>query len=118
MTMTIGEKIIKARKSKKLTQEDLASLVKVDRNVIGRLERNGIQLTTDLAIMIADTLDISLDYLAREDYSSPTDAPKTTPEKFATQLAQLEKLSPEDLGHVISVLDAFVIKAQLQSIIK
>ena len=115
--MTIGEKLKQARKTKGVTQDELADKLKIDRNVIGRLERDGTSLSLGLAVKLADTLGITLDYLAR-DADTTAKGEESISEQYVLQLNILAQLSPTDVPHVLAVLDAFVTKAQLQSIIK
>lgn len=115
--MKIGEKLKKARKAKGFTQDELADKLKIDRNVIGRLERDGTSLSLDLAVTLADILGVTLDYLAR-DADNTVKREEFISEQYVHQLKILTQLSPTDVPHVLAVLDAFVTKAQLQSIIK
>lgn len=115
--MTTGEKLKQARKKKGWTQDELAKMVDIDISALGRLERDTAMLNIDLAVQLADLLDISLDYLAR-DKNLTAIKEETLPEKFTKQLQKLEQLSPSDVSHILAVLDAFVTKAQLQSMVK
>jgi transcriptional regulator with XRE-family HTH domain len=115
--MTTGEKLRQARKKKGLSQDELAAMVNIDRLALGRIERGVVSLNIDTAVILADTLGITLDYLARATDAGPQ-IEGAISEQYVHQLNILEKLSPADVPHVLAVLDAFVTKAQLQSIIK
>lgn len=61
--MSFGEKIIEARKSKNLSQEDLGRLTGIDKRIISRYETNKTAPSIDVAKKIAEALQVSLDYL-------------------------------------------------------
>lgn len=61
--MTTGEKIQKARKAHGLTQEELATRLKVSRQAISRWELNEVLPETDNVIQLCKTLNISTDFL-------------------------------------------------------
>jgi len=62
--MKIGDRITQARKQLKWSQADLGKKVGVSREIIGRYERGEVSPSIDVAIKIAEALDVSLDYLA------------------------------------------------------
>jgi transcriptional regulator with XRE-family HTH domain len=62
--MKIGDRITQIRKQLKLSQAELGEKVGVSREIIGRYERNEVSPSIDVAIKIAESLDVSLDYLA------------------------------------------------------
>ena len=66
-SMTLGEKITKLRKEKKLSQLDIASAIGVSRDAISKYERGDIVPSAENAKRIADVLDVSLDYLVSEE---------------------------------------------------
>lgn len=62
--MKIGERIKKARKDKGLTQEQLASLVNVSKQVISNWERGYTStIPTDAITSLSKALDVSFSYL-------------------------------------------------------
>jgi transcriptional regulator with XRE-family HTH domain len=62
--MKIGDRIAQTRKNLKWSQADLGIQVGVSREIIGRYERNEVSPSIDVAIKIANALNVSLDYLA------------------------------------------------------
>src|SRR4028119_1156936 len=64
--MNIGGRIVELRKQRNLSQAQLGEQVGVSREMIGRYERNEVLPSIEVAKKIADTLEISLDYLAGE----------------------------------------------------
>ena len=61
--MTIGEHIALLRKRKGLSQSDLGKKVDTSGDIIGRYERGVINPSIEVIIKIADTLEVSIDYL-------------------------------------------------------
>lgn len=57
-------KITALRTAKKMSQVDLAKDAGVSREIIGRYERSEVSPSIDIAKKIAETLEVSLDYLA------------------------------------------------------
>lgn len=61
--MTIGQSIQNARKSRNMTQKELAKRALISFQTISFWERDVIRPTIDLLICVADVLNISLDEL-------------------------------------------------------
>ena len=61
--MSIGERILKIRKEKKLTQESLAKKLYISRTKLSTIENDTSTINIDLAKRICEALDITLDYL-------------------------------------------------------
>lgn len=114
--MTFGQKITFNRKKKNWTQTDLANAVGTIRDLIGKYERDDIKPSIDVAAKIADALDCSLDYLVRDIVGIAGADETIIPEQFIPLLAEIGKLSQTDVIHVMAVIEAFIVKAKLQSI--
>lgn len=61
--MLFGERLLHTRKKKKISQEELAKQIGVHAPVIGRYERDEVKPSIEVAYKIAETLEVSLDYL-------------------------------------------------------
>ena len=59
----IGERLQEIRKDKNMTQQQLADIVDVSFHTISSYERDRSEPNDEIKIRIAQTLDISLDYL-------------------------------------------------------
>ena len=101
--MTLGEKITKLRKQKKLSQIDIANTIGVSRDAISKYERSDIVPSVENAKKIADSLDVSLDYLVSEEEQQ-----EAIDNKMMQRIKELQKLSDDDQNNIISVIDAFV----------
>lgn len=64
--MSIGEKIVEARRENNLTQEQLAELLGVTRQSISRWEQNQAFPEMEKIIRLSDILGVSCDYLLKE----------------------------------------------------
>lgn len=58
-----GQNLLLIRKQKKLYQADFEKIIGTSGDVIGRYERGDITLSVDVVAKIADTLEVSVDYL-------------------------------------------------------
>lgn len=99
--MTLGEHITLLRKQKGLSQADLGKAVGTSGDIIGRYERDEVKPSIEVVIKIADTLEVSIDYLVG----------KTKVEldnKLLKKIQDIQKLSPEDKAHVFALMDAFL----------
>lgn len=108
--MSFGEKLQKARKDKNLSQQEVAKKIGTRSPVIGRYERDEMKPSIEVAAKIAELLDISLDYLVGH---TDIEVDKTIFDKIVA----VSKFSKEDKEHILSVIDAFVAKRKIQSII-
>jgi len=108
--MSFGKRLQKARKDKNLSQEDIAKHLNTKSPVIGRYERDEMKPSIDTASKISDLLDVSLDFLMGK-----TDI--QVDKNIFKRILELSKLSEEEKGHLYAVLDAFIAKRKIQSIL-
>lgn len=101
--MTLGEKITKLRKDKKLSQLDIANAIGVSRDAISKYERDDIVPSVENAKKMANTLGVSLDYLVSEE-----ERQEAIDNKMIQRIKELQKLSESDQTNILSVIDAFV----------
>ena len=64
--MTLGEKLQKLRKARRLTQEELATQIGVSRQSLSKWESDSALPDTANIITLADLFGVSTDYLLRE----------------------------------------------------
>ena len=65
--MSIGNKLAEARKKQNLTQEQLAERLGVTRQAVSRWESGAAYPETDKIVRMARLLNVSCDYLLRDD---------------------------------------------------
>ena len=108
--MNIGGIIMALRKEKGWSQSELAKVVGVSREIIGKYERNDTFPSIEIAKNIADALEVSLDYLvgtAKTQLNSAT----------LKRLQEIDQLSEENKKLVYAFLDSFIIKTKLQNVL-
>jgi len=111
--MTFGERVTIIRKQKKLKQTEFGNLIDTSGDIVSKYERDLITPSIDVAAKMAKALGVSLDYLV---FGIPDNSGNIT-EEVTAQLKQFDQLLPEDKIHVLAVMEAFVTKAKLQSLL-
>ena len=102
--MLFGERLLLVRKSKKISQEELAKQLGVHAPIIGRYERNEVKPSIEVAAKIADILKVSLDYLVGlSDQQLDTDTVK--------YINQLQSLDEADQNHILKTFKALIREA-------
>jgi len=107
--MDFGSMVVELRKEQKISQTDLASQLGIHKNVLGRYERNEVLPSVEIARKIADILDVSLDYLTGK---VTIEMDKDTQKR----ILEVSAFEETDRQHVFSVIDAFIAKRKIQSI--
>lgn len=108
--MSFGERLTIVRKRKKLSQADVGKLIGINGDAYGRYERNEVRPTIEMATKIANSLNISLDYLVgKTDFELD--------DNIVKRIQEVSKMSDKDKEHVFSLLDAFIAKTKLQGLI-
>lgn len=108
--MDFGSIVVDLRKERKISQTDLADQLGIHKNVLGRYERNEVLPSIEIARRIADILDVSLDYLTGK---ADVQMDKTT----RTRILEVSKFEETDKQLIFSVIDAFIAKRKIQSIL-
>ena len=107
--MDFGSIVVELRKEQGISQTDLATQLGIHKNVLGRYERNEVLPSIEIARKIADILDVSLDYLTgKVDVEMDKDTQK--------RILEVSKFEEKDREHIFSVIDAFIAKRKIQSI--
>lgn len=101
--MSLGQKITKIRKEKKLSQVDVASFVGVSRDAISKYERDDIIPSVENANKIAKVLGVSLDYLMSED-----DNLEVVDIDMLNRMKEIQRLPEDDKNTVVKIIDAFI----------
>lgn len=98
----LGLRIREARKKNKLTQEKLAEMVGVTDVYICEIERGNKMPSIPVLIAIVEALDISADYLLRDNISSGK------PYIYNEFTERLDKLSPRQRKSALELLDVYI----------
>lgn len=102
--MALGDKLLKLRKERKLSQEKLARLIGTSGPIIGRYERGEMVPSVEVASKLADVFDVTLDYLA-DDTGRAAEIKDKDMLKRLTEMAQLNE---EDRAIILKVLDSLL----------
>lgn len=70
--MTMGEKLLKLRKARQWSQEELAEKIGVTRQAVSRWESGSAKPDAEKIIALCDLFGVSADYLLREEYAGET----------------------------------------------
>ena len=101
--MTLGQKITKIRKEKKLSQIDIAKVVGVSRDAISKYERDDIIPSVEVAKKIAKTLSVSLDYLVSEQENI-----EVVDTNMLNRMKEIQRLAIDDKETINKIIDAFI----------
>lgn len=99
--MGFGTRLMLIRKEKNLSQTKLAKMVGVHPNVLGRYEREEARPFVEMAMQLANALEVSLDYLvgtAEMELDAAT----------VKRLEEMAKLPPEAKSQIFMVMDALI----------
>jgi transcriptional regulator with XRE-family HTH domain len=99
--MTLGENITAERKKKGISQNELGKAVGTSGDIIGRYERDEVKPSIEVVIKIADTLDVSIDYLVGKS-NVVIDA------NTLKRIQDIDKLNLKDKELVFEFLDSFI----------
>lgn len=100
--MKTGKIIAQLRDSLGWSQSDLAEKSSVSRVMIGKYERNEAIPSIDAAKKIADSLDVSLDYLVGEGQYAKFD------KKNVQRLQDIEELNPNVKDKLFFLIDSII----------
>jgi transcriptional regulator with XRE-family HTH domain len=108
--MTFGERLTVVRKRKGWNQADVGKKVGINGDAYGRYERNEVRPTIEMAVKIAEALEVSLDYLVGK---TDTEMDKAT----LKRLQDVTRLPEKEKEHVFVFLDAFLAKMKMQGVL-
>lgn len=107
--LDIGSRIMTLRKQQKLSQSALAKAVGASRDIIGKYERGEHAPSIEMAAKLADTLDVSVDYLLGKERFASYD------KETVKRLQDLQELDPDTRSTLFSIIDTFVRDARART---
>lgn len=105
------------RKQKGLSQTELGQLADLHYTHIGRFERGASRPSGDTLKRLADALDVTSDYLL-EGAADDAAKAKLADRELLRQFQEVERLPEADKHVVKTLLDAFLTKKQLQTLVR
>lgn len=100
--MNIGKIISNLRDQKGWSQSGLAVKSGISRVMIGKYEREEAVPSIEVARKIANTFEVTLDYLSGEGTNASFD------KKILKRIQQIEELDDDGKTHLLAVIDAFL----------
>ena len=110
----LSKKLKLARKQKGLTQGQLAQKIGADIQRISKYERSILIPTTEIMVKLSNALDVSLDYLLKDDKNRVTGKVKDT--ELVDQFVQVDALPEQDRHMLKALLEAFIKKYQFEAL--
>jgi len=111
--MIIAERIKALRKEHGWSQGELAAKIGTDGRQISRYENGHITPSAEVLIRLAQTFDVSVDYLLFDD--APKRPLTVEDRELAEKLQQVQLLTDEDKASILHILDALVAKSRIKS---
>jgi transcriptional regulator with XRE-family HTH domain len=108
--MAIGDKIQALRKQHGWSQQQLAKMIGTSGPIVGRYERGEMTPSVEVAKKLADTFDVTLDFLV-------DDTGKTAEIKdkaMLQRIMELQALDAEDQKTIVHVLDSLLRDAKVR----
>jgi transcriptional regulator with XRE-family HTH domain len=112
-----SERLRTLRKQKNLSQTELGQLAGLHYTHIGRFERGTSRPGSDTLRRLADALGVSGDYLL-EGATEEAAKARFEDRELLKQFQEVERLPAEDKHVVKTLLDAFLTKKQLQTLVR
>jgi transcriptional regulator with XRE-family HTH domain len=94
--------MIQVRKEKKMSQDELAKALGATPTTIGRYERDEVKPSIEVALKIAQALDVSLDYLTGNASSDLKD------KKMIERINSILSLSEKDKECILYTVDGLI----------
>jgi len=115
--MTFAERLKELRKKKSISQAELANLIEVHFTQVSRYERGETKPNAQAMTKLAKVLDTTVDYLMS---GSTDDAAQDAglDKELISRLKDVQTLDPDDKKIVLSLLDAFIAKTKIQSLLQ
>lgn len=114
--MTLGQRIQELRKKANLSQNDLAAKIEVSYPQMSRYEIKGVQPPADVLKRLADVFKVSIDYLVNGSLEEKAESSLSDIE-LLQQFKEVEKMSEHDKNTIKELIDAFITKRKIQSIL-
>ncbi len=99
--MTFGERLMLVRKKKNLSQSEVGKKIGINGDAVGRYERNEVRPTIEMATKLAQSLEVSLDYLVG---NTDVELDKAAMDR----IQEVTQFSEEEKKHIYVTLDAMI----------
>lgn len=106
--MGFDKRLGELRKTKKFSQGQLAEKAGIHANILGRYERGEAKPSIDIALKLAEALEVSLDYLVGKD-------DMLMDQGIITKVLMIQKLPEKDREHILFTLEAMLRDAKARA---
>ena len=113
--ISVGKQIQDLRKQNNLNQTQLANKIGVSLTQLQRYENKGVQPPADVFKKLADTFNVSIDYLVYGDTEEKAQQSIKDNELLA-QFKAVEQLDNKDKSTIKDIIDAFIKRSRLKNI--
>ena len=100
--LDIGKRLSELRKAKNWSQSDLAKAVDASRDIIGKYERSENAPSIEMAMKLAEALDVTVDYLLGKERFGKYD------KESVERLQEIQNLDDGTRRTLFSIIDTFV----------
>ena len=112
--MALADRVKQLRNQHGWSQGELAEHIGADPAQISRYENSRITPSADALVRLAETFDVSCDYLLVDD--APRRPFRSPEDSLGDRLADLTELGEHDRELVLSFIDALVTKTRLKAL--
>ena len=106
--MSFDKRLGELRKTKNFSQGQLAEKAGIHANILGRYERGEAKPSIDIALKLAETLEVSLDYLVGKD-------DMLMDQGIISKVLMIQKLPEKDREHILFTLEAMLRDAKARA---
>lgn len=114
--MNLGERLSQLRKEKGLTRNILAKKASVSVPQLVRYETKEVQPPADVLKKLSNIFGVSIDYIVNGDIENKA-AQIINDNQLLSQFKAVEQMNDEDKSLIYKLIDAFITKRKIQSII-
>jgi transcriptional regulator with XRE-family HTH domain len=108
--MSFGARVIEVRKERGMSQEQLAKALGATPTTVGRYERDEVKPSIEVAVKIAEVLEVSLDYLTGSSQNDLKD------KKMIERFNSILNLETKDKENILYAIDGLIKAAKLKSL--
>ena len=112
--MALSTRLKEERTKKRLSQQKLAELSGTHYSNVGRYERGDAKPSADTLNRIAQVLEVSPDYLMNGTLEDKAEG-SISDQELLSQFKKIEKFPQDKKQVVIELIDAFILKTNLQT---
>ena len=114
---TFGEKVKKLRKEKGWSQDEFADKIDIHGRHIGKYENGKVLPNAETLVKISRVFEVSIDYLLLDSNDNANPAAKIQDRELLHNFELIDQMTEEDRNVVKSLIDAYVKKRQMESVL-